>query len=194
MKTLYPLLLIALTFSLSCTKENEDERELRKLRKNCDKEYVQEWSFPEGRSDVFIIDDSLNISFNKDYGILATANQPSSSQSAFGHLQPSKGVQVYRKEDGSAFHFSGDNIRIDADPARNNSWWKWGTTLMSKSGCYSLYEEKWTLASSSETFYIVFRTEILQHMGWLKLSADPDSGEIKLLDYFLTTEQSVSLP
>lgn len=167
---------------------------MRKLRKDCPKEFTQEFSFPEGRSDVFVIEDSLNISFDKDYGSIATTDEPSSSQQAFGHLWPSAGVQVYRNEDGSAFHFMGDNVRIDADPARSNSWSDLGTTIITKSGCYGLYEEKWTLASGSKSFYIIFRTEILQHMGWLKLSADPDSGEIKLLDYFLTTEQSVNLP
>lgn len=193
MKKLCTLLLIALTFSLSCTKENEDERELRKLRKTCRDGYAHKLNLPEGRWDTLVIEDSLNISFRKDYGSIRTADVPSSGQQGFGHLWPSKGVEVYQNEDGTPYHSSGSSVRIDVGSERD-AWSDWGATILTKGGCYGLFEEKWTLDAGTENFYIVFRTEILQHMGWILLNADPDSGEITMTDFFLTTEHTVTLP
>ncbi|MCB0735917.1 MAG: hypothetical protein KDC92_00295 [Bacteroidetes bacterium] len=198
MKLHYFILSVVFLFA-ACKKDDGDAIEDSEQRKkNCPPEYVKTGVNAPFMHDTvkYQIDSFNNLFATRDYRHLMTLDEPSSGQSIMGKVVPCGELEVvYERVDGNLpFAKSGETIDFKklVDVAK---WSNYGVTVISNHGCYGAYLEKWIIeAETTNPFYVLFRTKNETKFGWIKISADEETGEFEFLDHHVGISSILKLP
>lgn len=141
------------------------------------------------------LDDSIDINsdnvvdFVLCYMELATTDEPSSSGSIIGSINPINENQIlYRNLEGCLFLEKNDTIRKNDNT--NSHWSDYKADIIEISRQHNnIWDTNWTILSNHESdYYLGFKLKIVstEEIGWMLLNFDIESGITKILSKEIT--------